>query len=123
MLDREGRILDLNPAAEQLTGVSAPQAIGTAGETLFRASPWLAEMIRETLAEGAARRRGEGALASRRRDVPVSARASHHLGPTRGAQHEDGEHYQHRHQEDRHGRAATDVAGSSVRNVSACTAR
>jgi two-component system nitrogen regulation sensor histidine kinase GlnL len=76
VLDREGRILDLNPAAELLTGVSAPQAAGTDVEALFRLSPWVAEMARGTLAEGAARRRGEGDLTSSRRqrsDVPVSA--------------------------------------------------
>ncbi len=72
MLDASGRIADLNPAAEQLTGVSAPQAIGTDLGILFGTSPWVMEMARGTLAEGAARRRGEGPLVSRGREVAVS---------------------------------------------------
>jgi len=73
VFDRAGTVVALNPAAEQLTGVSAPQAAGADGASLFRTSPWIGELARSTLAEGAARRRGEGPLASRRGDVPVSA--------------------------------------------------
>ena len=73
VLDHTGRITGLNPAAEQLTGMSASQAVGTEVGMLFRTSPWVGEMARGTLVEGAARRRGEGLLAARGHEVPVSA--------------------------------------------------
>jgi len=73
VLDATGAIADLNPAAEQLTGVSASQAVGMGAGELFRASPWIAELARGTLAEGTAHRRSEGRLAARPDDVPVSA--------------------------------------------------
>jgi len=73
VLDRTGCITDLNPAAEQLTGMSASHIAGNDVGTLFRASAWVAEMARETLVEGATRRRGEGILSARGRGVPVSA--------------------------------------------------
>jgi putative FmdB family regulatory protein len=73
VLDRTGTLVELNPAAEQLTGVPASQAIGADIAALFRSSPWIGELARGTLAEGAARRRGEGRLSSRRGEVPVSA--------------------------------------------------
>src|SRR5438034_617765 len=73
VLDHAGRITDLNPAAEQLTGMAASQAAGGEVGTLFHTSPWVDEMARGTLVEGAARRRGEGLLAARGHEVPVSA--------------------------------------------------
>ena len=73
VLDRVGRLTDLNPAAEQLTGMAASQAVGGEVGSLFHASPWVGEMARGTLVEGAARRRGEGMLAAQGREVPVSA--------------------------------------------------
>jgi two-component system nitrogen regulation sensor histidine kinase GlnL len=80
VLDRDGRIRDLNPAAEQLTGVSAPQALGTQASELFHHSPWLTAMARATLEDGAAGQRGEGALVCGRREVPVSAACAPVLG-------------------------------------------
>ena len=47
-----GRINDLNPAAEQLLGVSAIQAVGMPIEELVRMSPWLGEAVRGTLEAG-----------------------------------------------------------------------
>lgn len=73
VLDRAGCVTDLNPAAEQLTGTSAPHSAGADVGTLFRASTWVAEMARETLAGGIAHRRGEGTLSARGHEVPVSA--------------------------------------------------
>jgi len=80
VLDRGGRVTDLNPAAEQLTGISAPQAIGAELTALFRGSPWLMDMSRETLTAGAARRRGEGILAARQHEVAVGAACAPLLG-------------------------------------------
>ena len=51
-----GRVTDMNPAAEQLLGVSAAAAVGMAIEELFRMSPWLGEAVRGTLGAGVARR-------------------------------------------------------------------
>jgi len=75
VLDATGRIADLNPAAEQLLGVSNPQAIGMEVGQLgaSRRNDWLGELARGTLREGAARRHGEGILVSRSGEAPVSA--------------------------------------------------
>jgi two-component system, NtrC family, nitrogen regulation sensor histidine kinase GlnL len=74
VLDPAGNVLGVNPAAEELIGVSLSQALRTDVGALFRASPWVADMARGTLTAGAARRRSEGRLVSRRGgEVPVSA--------------------------------------------------
>ena len=73
VIDPVGVVADLNPAAEQLVGVSAPQAVGRPADDLFGALHWAGELVRDTLAQGVARRRGEGLLRSRRGDVEVSA--------------------------------------------------
>src|SRR5262249_62074394 len=75
VLDATGRIADLNPAAEQLLGVSSPQAIGMEVAQLgaSRRNGWLGELARGTLREGAARRHDEGTLVSRSGETPVSA--------------------------------------------------
>jgi two-component system nitrogen regulation sensor histidine kinase GlnL len=84
-----GRVSDLNPAAEQLLGVSAIQAVGMPIEELFRLSPWLGEAVRGTLEVGVARRRNEGPLFSGGREVPVRAACAplfdDALGAVRGA--------------------------------------
>src|SRR5262249_11251574 len=88
VLDRGGRVLELNPAAEQLLGVSTVQVIRGAVEDLFRASPWVGEMARNTLGEGARPHRGEGVLFSPRHEAPVSATCAPVLdldGGARGA--------------------------------------
>ena len=76
VIDPAGVVADLNPAAEQLVGVSAPQVVGRPFDDLFAergALHWAGELVRDTLAQGVARRRGEGLLRSRRGDVEVSA--------------------------------------------------
>ena len=73
VLDHDGCITDLNPAAEQLLGLSASQAIGSELATVSPAAPWVTEMARGALGEGAGRRRGEGTLHTRGRDVPLRA--------------------------------------------------
>jgi len=76
VLDGDGVLRDLNPAAEQLLGVAASQAAGMPVEQLVAGRPgnaWLAELARPTLSEGVARRRSEDHLRARGQDVSVSA--------------------------------------------------
>jgi two-component system nitrogen regulation sensor histidine kinase GlnL len=73
ILDRNGRVTDMNPAAEQLSAVSVSQATGDDVESLCPGSTWVAEMARGALGEGAARRRAEGVLVARGREVAVRA--------------------------------------------------
>jgi two-component system nitrogen regulation sensor histidine kinase GlnL len=76
VLDADGLLNDLNPAAEQLLGVAASQAAGLPVEQLVagrRANAWLAELARATLLEGLARRRSEDRLRARGQEVSVSA--------------------------------------------------
>jgi len=84
-----GRVSDLNPAAEQMLGVSAIQAAGIPVEELFRMSPWLGQAVRGTLEAGVARRRSEGPLFSHGRETPVRAACAplfdEELGAVRGA--------------------------------------
>lgn len=88
VLDRNGCIADLNPAAEQLTGISAANARGVEIGALLRASSWIGDIARGTLREGAARRRNEGTLIRGRSEVPVAAACAPWLdssGGLRGA--------------------------------------
>jgi two-component system nitrogen regulation sensor histidine kinase GlnL len=73
VLAQNGLVVNINPAAEQLLGVSAGQAMGMAAAELFVSSPWLVDLSGGTMAEGVARRRGEGTLSAQQRNVPVSA--------------------------------------------------
>jgi len=76
LVDAAGRVRDMNPAAESLTGVAASQAAGRRIEDLFGGEPmhaWLTELVTTTLSEGLARRRSEGALRTRGATIPVSA--------------------------------------------------
>jgi two-component system nitrogen regulation sensor histidine kinase GlnL len=84
VVDRSGRVADLNPAAEQLTGISAPHAVGAEAGMLFRANPWVGEMVRGTLADGTAVRRGEATLATVGSEVAVSAACAPVLDPEGG---------------------------------------
>jgi two-component system nitrogen regulation sensor histidine kinase GlnL len=79
-----GRVTDLNPAAEQMLGVSAIQAVGVPIEDLFRLSPWLGETVRDTLQAGVARRRNEGPLFARGHEIPVSVACAPLLDDTLG---------------------------------------
>jgi two-component system, NtrC family, nitrogen regulation sensor histidine kinase GlnL len=84
-----GRVTDMNPAAEQLLGVSAAGAVGMPIEDLFRMSPWIGEAARGTLEAGVARRRNEGPLFSHGHEIPVRAACAplfdDALGAVRGA--------------------------------------
>jgi two-component system nitrogen regulation sensor histidine kinase GlnL len=76
VLDAARHILEVNPAAEALVGGSAVQLVGQDVSTLFRGrreNRWLVELVEATVAEGVARRRGEGALVVRTEEVPVAA--------------------------------------------------
>jgi two-component system nitrogen regulation sensor histidine kinase GlnL len=75
VLDADGRVLELNPAAEQLAGVSAPQTVGQPLATLLGArsgNGWIVDLVRATLTQGVARRRSEGTLARREGEVAVA---------------------------------------------------
>ena len=50
VLDAQNRIVDLNPAAEQLLGVAASRAIGRSAEELFGSWPELVELCRSPAA-------------------------------------------------------------------------
>jgi two-component system nitrogen regulation sensor histidine kinase GlnL len=76
VLDERGRVVEVNPAAEQLTGASAVQAVGSDVTALFSdlpANAWLGELATGVLRDGVARRRSEGTLVSRRTELPASA--------------------------------------------------
>jgi two-component system nitrogen regulation sensor histidine kinase GlnL len=91
VLDADGVLYDLNPAAEQLTGVAASQGVGLRLEQLVEGRPtnaWLAELAQATLREGLARRRSEDRLRARGHEVAVSAASApihDEQGAVRGA--------------------------------------
>ena len=76
VVDDDARIAELNPAAEELLGVSAPHSVDTPLHALLNVrgqNAWLEELVRGALSDRAIRRRGEGTLLARGREVPVSA--------------------------------------------------
>ncbi len=88
VLDRGGRVIDINPAAEQLLGLSEAAAVATPLDELAPRSTWLSELVRGTLGSGVVRRRPEGELSSRGNVQAVSATCAPVLdehGTTSGA--------------------------------------
>jgi two-component system nitrogen regulation sensor histidine kinase GlnL len=88
VLDDRGRVVEVNPAAEQLTGVSAAQAVDMPVGKLFGSAPanaWLGELAAGVLRERATRRRSEGVLVARRHEVPVSVTCTPAFDRTGGA--------------------------------------
>jgi two-component system nitrogen regulation sensor histidine kinase GlnL len=76
VVDGAAAIAHVNPAAEELLGVSAAHAIGAGIDPLLSGrgrNPWLGDLVRGALTEPATRRRGEGTLFAQGREVPVSA--------------------------------------------------
>ena len=76
VLDDQGVVDDLNPAAELLTGIAASQAIGRPAPETFGtrdANAWLTTLIQTTLAEAVTHRRSEEKLWASGRGVVVSA--------------------------------------------------
>ncbi len=91
VLDDQGVVDDLNPAAELLTGIAASQAIGRAAPEAFgtrETNAWLITLIQTTLAEAVTHRRAEEKLWASGRGVVVSAACAPILdtaGALRGA--------------------------------------
>lgn len=76
LLDRDGVVSDLTPAAEQTLGVSPSHAIARPVRELLPADEpngWLAELCERTLRDGALRRRSEGIIRRGRQECPVLA--------------------------------------------------
>jgi two-component system nitrogen regulation sensor histidine kinase GlnL len=76
VLDRAGRVISMNPAAEEMLGGVPSAGPDRDMAAIFgprRGNTWIGDLVRRTLTEGAARRRGEGVLAQQGRDVPVTA--------------------------------------------------
>ena len=76
ILDAEGIVDDVNPAAELLTGVSARHAIGRDAASTFGVRPinrWLVELIDATRREAVTHRRAEETLWSLGQAIVVSA--------------------------------------------------
>jgi len=52
VIDNEGTVTLMNPAAEEITGVSRRQAQGNFFESIFRGEGFLLEMVKKTSATG-----------------------------------------------------------------------
>jgi two-component system nitrogen regulation sensor histidine kinase GlnL len=88
-LDAAGNVRDMNPAAEQLTGIPASHAVGRSVVELFAARPsfaWLVALVERTRADGVARHAGEGTVRTRGEEIRVSGACSPIWGPS-GALH------------------------------------
>ncbi len=91
VLDDQGVVDDLNPAAELLTGIAASQAIGRTAPQAFGArdaNSWLITLIQTTIAEAVTHRRSDEKLWASGRGVVVSAACAPILdagGTLRGA--------------------------------------
>jgi len=85
VLDADGRVRNVNAAAEQLTGMAESQAVGEPIGELFGArsrNAWLGALAVATLADGAPRGRTEATLHRRLRpELPVSATCAPVYGP------------------------------------------
>jgi two-component system nitrogen regulation sensor histidine kinase GlnL len=76
-VDREGRVIFFNEAAESLTEISAVNARRNPLEQLFKREPWLLELARNTQPPRQESARGEGDFVTRwGRKTPVSVTAS-----------------------------------------------
>ena len=76
VVDAEGIVSDVNPAAELLTGVSVSQAVGHPTGRAFGArstNAWIAALVEDTLRESVTHRRAEEELWGAGRTVVVSA--------------------------------------------------
>lgn len=75
IVNATGILVEVNPAAEQLTGLSAPHLLGRSVGDVFPGpseNHWLATLVEGTLAARAAHRT-EGTLVRHREPLPVSA--------------------------------------------------
>jgi len=84
VLDAEGMIGDLNPAAEQLTGTSASHAIGLSFSGTFGArdhNRWLVDMVDATLREAVTHRRSQETLRGPTHELLVGAACAPILDP------------------------------------------
>jgi two-component system, NtrC family, nitrogen regulation sensor histidine kinase GlnL len=76
-VDRQGRVIFFNEAAESLTEISAANARRNPLEQLFKREPWLLELTRNTQPPRQESARGEGDFVTRwGRKTPVSVTAS-----------------------------------------------
>jgi two-component system nitrogen regulation sensor histidine kinase GlnL len=72
VFDQTQRVSFINPAAEQLLGLSRPQIFARPYSEVFAPNPWMIEIIQRTLAAGSRPTAGEGKLQSRLlRPTPV----------------------------------------------------
>ncbi len=71
VVDRAGRIVLFNPAAEELTGQPQRRVLGEPCERVFADTPLIAEMIAHVHAQGQSESRSEEALVRGRRSIPV----------------------------------------------------
>jgi two-component system nitrogen regulation sensor histidine kinase GlnL len=76
-IDRDGRIVIFNEAAEILTEISSSRAMELSLEQLFKREPWIIDLAKKTCPPHQESARGEGDLVTRwGQKVPVSVTAS-----------------------------------------------